>query len=203
MAGSVVKILVVDDQKTMLVMVEQMLRRAGYMVMTADSGGEALNILERECFDIVITDLVMPEMNGLEFFREVNSKYPYLPVIMMTTEGATDSAVEFIQAGGSDFITKPIDDKKLVQKIERALVLSSSEELAALQEVMGVIKEVCSGTERQVQTVLSALNRDVTDNEEAGAAEAAMKRIGEVLKSIPVMITARETKRGGPENKEQ
>ncbi|VAV83612.1 hypothetical protein MNBD_DELTA01-2123 [hydrothermal vent metagenome] len=200
MAGSVVKMLVVDDQKTMLVMVEQMLRRAGYMVMTADSGDEALGVLERECFDVVITDLVMPEMNGLEFFHEVKSKYPYLPVIMMTTEGAAESAVEFIQAGGSDFITKPIDDKKLVQKIERALVLSSSEELAALQQVMGLIKEACNGTESQVQTVLDALNKDVLDKEEARAAEVAIKRIGEVLKSIPVMIMTKESIRGVPDN---
>jgi len=197
MVDSVIKILVVDDQKTILVMVEQMLRRAGYMVNTAEGGDAALLVLEHDCFDIVITDLVMPEMSGLEFFRAVRARYPYLPVIMMTTEGAPDSAVEFIQAGGADFITKPIDDKKLVQKIERAIVLTSTEELAALQEVMKVIKEACNGTERQVQAVITALGKDVLDKEEARGAEVAIKRIGEVLKSIPVMIETKEHIKGG------
>jgi DNA-binding NtrC family response regulator len=160
MVKSIVKALVVDDQKTMLVMVEQLLRRAGYMVTTAGGGAEALVLLERDCFDVVITDLMMPEMNGLEFFRELHSRYPYLPVIMMTTEGAPESAVEFIQAGGADFITKPIDDKRLVQKIERATVLSGAQELAALQELMGIIKEACSSTESPLRVVLDTLRQD-------------------------------------------
>ncbi len=76
----------VGDQKTMLVMVEQMLRRAGYMVKTAEGGDAALLVLERDCFDIVIMDLIMSEMSGLEFFRAVCARYPYLLVIMMTTK---------------------------------------------------------------------------------------------------------------------
>jgi DNA-binding NtrC family response regulator len=196
MAKSIVKALVVDDQKTMLMMVEQMLRRAGYMVTTAEGGGEALVLLERDCFDIVITDLMMPEMNGLEFFRELHGRYPYLPVVMMTTEGAPDSAVEFIQAGGADFITKPIDDKKLVQKIERAIVLSGAEELGALQEVLRLIKEACISTERQIALVLSALSKDALGEEDRRAAVVAAKRVDEVLKSIPVMIMSNESMKG-------
>ncbi len=197
MVDSVIKVLVVDDQKTMLVMVEQMLRRAGYMVQAAEGGDAALLVLEHDCFDIVITDLIMPEMSGLEFFRAVRARYPYLPVIMMTTEGVPDSAVEFIQAGGADFITKPIDDKKLVQKIERAIVLTSADELTALKEIMKVIKEACNGTERQLQTVGAALGKDVLDKEDLRGAEVAIKHIEEVLKSIPVMIATKEHIKGG------
>lgn len=193
MDSTIAKVLIVDGQEDTRGEVERVLRSAGYTVKTAEGGAEALEMLENDCFDIIITDLTMPDMNGIQLSHEIQIHYPYLPVIMMTEEGSSERAVEFIQAGGTDFLTKPADDKKLVEKIERAIVSTNAVEVTALQEVMGLIKEACNSTERQVQIALDVLSNDVDDRDERRSAVVAIKRIGEVLTSIPVMITSMDT----------
>ncbi len=116
------KVLVVDDSTTILRVLERNLKKRGYATILADSGNRALNILDKELVDAVLLDFRMPDMDGLETFGYIRTKHPHLPVIMITGEGSTQLAVEFVKAGGAAYIKKPIVDfDDLDCKIHRSI----------------------------------------------------------------------------------
>jgi len=100
---------------------EVRLQQCGYDVLTAASGAEALEVLQKKPAALVITDLKMPGMSGLELLRRIRAEYPEVIVVMVTAFGTIETAVEAMRAGAYDYITKPvhIDEMRLV--IERAL----------------------------------------------------------------------------------
>ncbi len=102
-------------------MTEVRLQQCGYDVLTAASGAEALEVLQKKPAALVITDLKMPGMSGLELLRRIRAEYPEVIVVMVTAFGTIETAVEAMRAGAYDYITKPvhIDEMRLV--IERAL----------------------------------------------------------------------------------
>jgi DNA-binding NtrC family response regulator len=114
-------ILIVDDEPSIRKVLGAHLRRDGYDVTAAASGVEAIEILQEEGADLVITDLRMPGMDGLELLRWVKQSYPGLPVIMLTAHGTVDSAVEALKRGAQDFLTKPFDQDELRLVILKAL----------------------------------------------------------------------------------
>ncbi len=116
------KVLVVDDSTTILRVLERNLEKRGYDTVLASSGDRALNILEKNAVDAVLLDFRMPDMDGLETFGYIRAKHPDLPVIMVTGEGSTQLAVEFVKAGGAAYIKKPIVDfDDLDCKIHRSI----------------------------------------------------------------------------------
>lgn len=115
-------LLIVDDEEDLL----QLLKRSlepdlGCEVKVASSGGEALNVLERVSVDLLLVDMKMPEMNGLELLEQVRAGYPWLTVVMMTAHGCIELAVQAIRMGAYDFITKPFDHETLVLSLNKAL----------------------------------------------------------------------------------
>jgi two-component system, NtrC family, response regulator AtoC len=114
-------ILIVDDEPSIRKVLGAHLRRDGYDVTAAASGVEAIEILQEEGADLVITDLRMPNMDGLELLRWVKQSYPGLPVIMLTAHGTVDSAVEALKRGAQDYLTKPFDQDELRLVILKAL----------------------------------------------------------------------------------
>jgi two-component system, NtrC family, response regulator AtoC len=114
-------ILIVDDEPSIRKVLGAHLRRDGYDVTAAASGVEAIEILQEEGADLVITDLRMPGMDGLELLRWVKQSYPGLPVIMLTAHGTVDSAVEALKRGAQDYLTKPFDQDELKLVILKAL----------------------------------------------------------------------------------
>ena len=112
------RILIVDDEESIREFLEIMLRREKYEVATASSAKKALKILEKENFDMVITDIQMPEMNGIELLGKIKDTDPDTVVIMVTAYGSTESAVEAMKLGAYDYITKPfkIDELKIIIK---------------------------------------------------------------------------------------
>ena len=120
------QILIVDDEMDML----QLLKRSlepdlSCRVKTALSGEQALQLLERKIFDLVLADIKMPDMDGLELLELIKRENPDLTVVMMTGHGDIEMAVNAMKSGAYDFITKPFDHDALVLRLEKALERSS------------------------------------------------------------------------------
>ncbi len=114
-------ILVVDDDQEMVRMLADVLGEGGYRVLTANSGGEALRMVEREQPDLLISDLRMSGMNGHELQRNIKKIAPGVPVIIITAFGSIQTAVESMRLGAFDYITKPFSNDELLLVVERAL----------------------------------------------------------------------------------
>src|SRR5258708_7177167 len=114
------RILVVDDEQSLRKVLTATLQREGYEVQVAVDGEEALAALDRDGADVVVTDLVMPRMDGLSLLRKVVASHPDVPVIVVTAHGKVDSAVEAMKAGAFDFVTKPFENAELKAIIAKA-----------------------------------------------------------------------------------
>ncbi|MDY6791171.1 MAG: sigma-54 dependent transcriptional regulator [Thermodesulfobacteriota bacterium] len=117
-------ILVVDDEDQVRMMLSSMLSRSGYDVDSASGGIEALNKFAENDYGLVITDVVMPEMSGMELLGQVKKKSPDVPIIMVTGHGTIDNAVEAMQKGAFDYILKPFSSKAIETAVKRAGLLS-------------------------------------------------------------------------------
>jgi DNA-binding NtrC family response regulator len=115
------KILVVDDERSMGEFLTLLLSKDGYRVHATTSGRDALAHLEDEVYNMLITDLRMPEMNGIELVREARKRYPELGVVVMTAFASLESAVEALRLGASDYITKPFHVDEIRAVVEKAL----------------------------------------------------------------------------------
>jgi two-component system NtrC family response regulator len=114
-------ILVVDDESNYLTVMEALLGEAGYEVFTAQGGLEALKIAGGSELDLVLTDMKMPKMNGIELLDEVRRLYPDLPVILMTAYGTVEKAVTAMKKGAFDYILKPFKNEEILVTIAKAL----------------------------------------------------------------------------------
>lgn len=110
------KILVVDDEQSLREVLSIMLKRAGYAVTSVSDGEEAIEQLQKEIFDLVITDLRMPNVDGMEVLRAVKSASPETVVLIITAFATADSAVEAMKQGAYDYLTKPfqVDEVQLI-----------------------------------------------------------------------------------------
>lgn len=115
------RILVVDDKELMRDSVSTALARRGHTIVVAPSGIAALEKLAQRSPDVIVTDLQMPEMNGVELLREVRKADEQIPVILMTAFGTIENAVSAMKQGAFDYITKPFTGDELVLTVERAL----------------------------------------------------------------------------------
>ena len=116
-------ILIVDDEKNYTAVLSVVLEEEGYETYTANSADGALDILKVEDVDLVVTDMKMPGMDGLELLGRIKQTWPDIPVIMMTAHGTVDKAVEAMQQGAYTFILKPFDNERLVLYSQKAIEL--------------------------------------------------------------------------------
>ncbi len=115
------KVLVVDDQKNMRATTAMVLRQAGHVVEEAEDGAAAILRVQQEAYDVVLTDLRMPSVDGMEVLRGVQRSAPETQVIVMTAYGTIESAVEAIRRGAYDFLAKPFKENELLLRVEKAL----------------------------------------------------------------------------------
>src|SRR5210317_47104 len=113
------KILLVDDDPSILKILSELMATFGYDSATAESGFEAIEKLEHDLFNIVLTDMVMHGMDGMELLKHIHNHYPGIQVIITTGYDCTFSYTEVIRAGASDFISKPFNTDELEAKINR------------------------------------------------------------------------------------
>jgi two-component system, NtrC family, response regulator AtoC len=121
MGSDAQRVLVVDDEPEMAAVVEQGLKRRGYAVRQENSADAAWELLEREDFDVVITDLNMRGMSGVELTDRIAKNRKDIPVIVITAFGSLETAIATLRAGAYDFITKPLEIDQLVVAVERAI----------------------------------------------------------------------------------
>ena len=130
------RVLIVDDKASMLHMLERVLKERAD-VATASDGSVAIARLEAERFDVVLSDLRMPGKDGLEVLAAVRQQHPEIEVILMTAFGSVQSAVEAMQRGAFDYITKPFEPDEVVVRVQRAIEHKHLRERAsALAEVV-------------------------------------------------------------------
>jgi len=115
------KILVVDDEPSICHGCKLILSENGYDVDISYSGQEGLEKISNNSFDLVLLDIKLPDMNGIKILKEINEKKNDVCIIMMTGHGTVENAVEAMKNGAFDFITKPFDEKNLVQSVLKAL----------------------------------------------------------------------------------
>lgn len=118
------RILVVDDEEKMRHVLSMMLERRGYRVSRAGSGEEALDRLMDSSFDMVISDIRMDDMDGLALLEAIKAKQILAPMVFITAHASVESAVEAMQMGAVDYITKPFEDSRILLTVERTLRLS-------------------------------------------------------------------------------
>jgi len=119
------RILVIDDELDMLMLLRMIIEdNTQYEVETTNNPSEALKLLTENEYNLVVTDLKMPGMDGLELFDEIRDMKPDVPVIMMTAYGSLETSEEAMQKGVADFITKPFRKDAILITIDRVLELA-------------------------------------------------------------------------------
>jgi two-component system NtrC family response regulator len=113
-------VLIVDDEKNYTLILAAILEDEGFETLTANSGSEALEILSESDVDLVLTDMKMPAMDGIDLLERVKHEDPDLPVIMMTAHGTVEKAVEAMQKGAYNYILKPFDNEQLVLYVKQS-----------------------------------------------------------------------------------
>jgi two-component system response regulator (stage 0 sporulation protein F) len=118
LAKQATKILIVDDEENARVALSRLLAKEGFQVDNVSNGFEALNYLRQQIVQIIVTDINMPEMDGIAFLRELNKNFPKVNVIMLTAYGGVESYLEAMNLGAFEYINKPvkIDELKLILK---------------------------------------------------------------------------------------
>lgn len=115
------KILVVDDEEDVRDTLHNVLKSLNYDPYTAESGAQALEIIKNEKIDVVLSDLYMPEMDGIELLKRIRSVDPKMVFLMITAHPTIETAVEAIKKGAYDYLTKPFHIEEVRLKINRAL----------------------------------------------------------------------------------
>jgi len=164
------KILIVDDENKIRHILQIMLEEQGYTTEQAANGQEALDLIKTYHYSMVITDLKMPVMDGMELLREIKKLDPDYPVIVLTAYGSIESAVEAIKEGALDFIAKPFDEEKILITVQRSLKFSElidekrihQEELSDFYDFNSIIAESQQMLQILKQAAMVARSPDTT-----------------------------------------
>ncbi|HLF28868.1 MAG TPA: response regulator [Anaerolineae bacterium] len=153
------KILIVDDDLESLKLIGLMLQRRGYQIMAAQGGAQALSKTEAEQPDLVILDVMMPDMDGYEVTRRMraNTKTAHIPIIMFTAKTLVGDKVAGFQAGADDYLTKPIHPAELASRVEAVLLRSSRTRVDSAARLHARIIG-CMGVKGGVGTTTLAIN---------------------------------------------
>lgn len=114
-------ILVVDDERSVRMMLEAALRAQGHRIFCAASGSGARTLLDTEVFDLILLDLQLGDMDGIEILREVKERWPAMEVILLTAHGSINSAIAALRHGAFDYLLKPAQLQDIRDRVERAL----------------------------------------------------------------------------------
>ncbi len=147
------RILIIDDDDTLRDSLINLLGLQGYDVKGAADGKIALNLLEDEIFDLIITDYKMQEIDGMRFLKTISRQFPSLKVIMITGYGTIEHAVEAMQAGALNYISKPVNPQKLIKIVEDSLTPPGNDKIGTeanktlnklrhFQEMVGLSKQM-------------------------------------------------------------
>jgi two-component system, NtrC family, nitrogen regulation response regulator NtrX len=114
-------VLVIDDEESIRISLKRMLEKEKFQVETAEDGSIALKKLRKHPYDLVLTDIMMGDISGIELLKNIRKKYSDVPVVLMTGYASIDSAVDALRLGASDYIIKPCSKKKILFSIGNAI----------------------------------------------------------------------------------
>ena len=115
-----IRILIVDDEQDLLETMTKRMRKRGMQVLSASSGPEAIELIQQEPIDVVLLDVRMPQMNGIDVLKRIKELKPMVAVVMLTGHASIESAVTGIEYGAFDYLIKPVDFDSLCYMIEDA-----------------------------------------------------------------------------------
>lgn len=115
------KLLLVDDEKDFVDALAERLQLRGFQVLTAIDGERALSIIDNDPPQVVILDIMMPGLSGLDVLKQIKDRVPEIPVILLTGLGSTTEGSDGMQMGAYDYLMKPLDIDTLIQKIKEAV----------------------------------------------------------------------------------
>ena len=155
-------ILLVEDSRTQRRVVERILQLAGYGVVTAGDGAEAIELLERTNPVAVLTDLYMPRMDGLQLVEQIRERHAHLPVVLMTGSGSERTAVAALKAGAADYVPKSHLDAELADVLERVVAAArvQTHKLRLLKGLTGRVTRVVIENDPALVSPLVAQFRD-------------------------------------------
>ncbi|AWI09175.1 response regulator [Ereboglobus luteus] len=202
------KILVVDDQPVNVQLLKRKLEREGLQVATAHSGQEALDVVARARPSLILLDVMMPDMDGIEVCRRLQAAEctRAIPVIFVTARGAREHKIEGLSMGAVDYITKPVDLDEMVARVRTQLrLISINREMADLQKRLAearraaLIGAVTQGIEHNLNNMLAVVlgyvdlmklqyNRPELVKSNATNVESAVKRIAGVIKQLNQLV---------------
>ena len=194
-------LLAVDDDDMSLQMMEFHLGELGFPVICASSGLEALDILSRQPVDLIVTDLVMPNMNGMELIQHVRRQYGKIPIIVATAHGSIESVVEAMRLGAYDYLEKPCDPLNIRLTVQRALdyrhVVKENEQIRGLlreqftfQSIVTVDSEMKKMLERAVKVTSSSLTTVMIYGESGTGKEVLARAIHFAGNALPTGFVA-------------
>ncbi len=114
------RMMLVDDEERFLSTTKKLLAKRGYDVVTATNGSEALELLRIQNIHVVVLDVKMPGMDGIETLKAIKRSFPLVEVIMLTGHATVESAVDGLKSGATDYLMKPTDVNDLIEKVEEA-----------------------------------------------------------------------------------
>ncbi|MGQ9669788.1 MAG: response regulator [Desulfosoma sp.] len=120
------RVLLVDDEKEFVSTLAERLEIRGLSVSVAFDGQEAMRILDNEAFDVIVLDVRMPGLSGLEILKRIRTQKPEIPVILLTGHSATRDGIEGMRLGAFDYLMKPVDIDRLMEKMQEAAMGKSS-----------------------------------------------------------------------------
>jgi putative two-component system response regulator len=147
-------ILIVDDERRMLRSMKALLDGQGYLIATAASAGEACERLPRHCFDLVLLDMVLPDLDGLEVLRRVKELSPATSVIIITGHASMETAIESLKRGAYDYLRKPLEPEELILRVRHALERKSAEE--QLQRTLKKLRKAMGATIHAITSTVEA-----------------------------------------------
>jgi putative nucleotidyltransferase with HDIG domain len=199
-------ILVVDDEPDIRQLLATILRRAGYQVATAEGSLQALDVLQRTPYTLVITDLMMPGIDGLELLRRIADRHPVTRGIVLTGYGSIQSAVEATKLGADNYITKPIVIDEFLQAVRSTLesgqplrpALSATSEVSALADLTRLLAQPALDLQQMIQgatdvvAVMLHAHARIRIVDQSMASEIAMAESG-THPSLPLLGVATST----------
>lgn len=149
-------ILIIDDEASLRQTLARILQRTGYEVTTAADGKEGLSLVSEHAFDLVYSDIRMPDMSGLELLKVIHAKFPDLPVVLFTAQPDLNSAVEAVRSGATDYLLKPLKPQTVIDRTKAILEKNQKER-----------------RKREIQRQIEALQAELNSLEKGGGEEKA------------------------------
>jgi DNA-binding NtrC family response regulator len=201
------RILVVDDDRIVLMGFEGILKDGGFEVTAALSGGEATALIEKEAFDLVLTDLVLQDMDGISILKKAREVNPETVVIVITGFASVNSAIEALRQGAFDYLIKPCDDEEILIRVRRGVeqrqLVQKVREQELQQERLRAITQTAVTVNDQINTPLNVIQAsaeylrgaieddDETVKESLTFIESEVSKIKEVVSNLAKIVDPR------------